>query len=486
MDCGCSFQVNEEVFNKVGKPMEYYTSNNITPPITIEWKRLPDCKKVWDILGEGYTKGVFQLESGLGRSYAKKLKPTCLEHLSALGSILRPGCLESLDEKGISTTDHYCLRKNLAEEVTYPHDCLRDALGKTYGIPIYQEQAIAIARIVAGFSLQEADILRRGIGKKLAEVIAQCRTMFIEGAKKTGIVSDEVAHKLFDNIEASQRYSFNKCLSPYTLVTTKRGEISLKDVMIGDKVLCPGDKWANIKAIYNSGNKHVYFVKFYSGHTIKCSIDHKFLSVDGILPLHQIFARRIGILSNKGTYEHIESITAVGIEQTMDIEIDSDNHIFFGDGLATSNSHSYAYALNGYRSGYAKVHTPVHFFCSYLRHAENKQKPLLEIAELVNEAKIFGIKIYTPSLANLKEHFHIVNSKGIRYGIIDIKGIGHSQFEKIKALNERAKLLYKKELHQLEWNDFLPLSNDLSKTIVENLILSGATDCYDLSKTHAV
>ncbi len=169
-----------------------------------------DCPATWALLAKGLTKGVFQLESPLGRQWTKRLKPTNIEHLTALGAILRPGCMQNIDENGVNTTKHYCLRKNGEEEIASYHPVVDAILFPTYNVLAYQEQAMAIAQAIAGFSLQDADVLRKAIGKKLPAEMAKCKKMFIDGVEKAGIISKEQGEDLFAQIEKSQRYSFNK------------------------------------------------------------------------------------------------------------------------------------------------------------------------------------------------------------------------------------------------------------------------------------
>lgn len=168
-----------------------------------------ECQKTWDLIGSGNTKGVFQLESRLGQSMAKKLKPENIEQLSALISIMRPGCLEAIRD-GKSVSNHFIDKKNGLESVDYFNKALEPILNKTYGEMIYQEQAMEIAKVIAGFDLQEADLLRKAIGKKKPEEMAKVKTKFIAGAKKMNIVTDQEAEQIFGWIEKSQRYSFNK------------------------------------------------------------------------------------------------------------------------------------------------------------------------------------------------------------------------------------------------------------------------------------
>tara|TARA_Y100001938_G_scaffold151211_1_gene247588 strand:- start:19451 stop:21085 length:1635 start_codon:yes stop_codon:yes gene_type:complete len=192
-DCGCEFEEDR---------------NGIVFDCDIT--KLPlDCSATWDLICEGNTKGVFQLESQLGRSLAKQAKPRNISELSDLIAIMRPGCLEAI-VKGKSLTMHYIDRKKHVDHVEYFHESLRPILESTYGILVYQEQAILIATEIAGFDLQEADILRKAIGKKKTDVMAKVKKSFLEKAESKGIVTKEEAEEIFSWIEKSQRYSFNK------------------------------------------------------------------------------------------------------------------------------------------------------------------------------------------------------------------------------------------------------------------------------------
>ena len=167
------------------------------------------CQKTWDLISSGNTKGCFQLESRLGRSMAKKLKPENIEQLSALISIMRPGCLEAIRD-GKTVSNHYIDKKNGLESIDYFHPSLEPVLHNTYGEMVYQEQAMEITKIVAGFDLQEADMLRKAIGKKKPEEMAKVKFKFMEGSQKVGLLSISQSEEIFSWIEKSQRYSFNK------------------------------------------------------------------------------------------------------------------------------------------------------------------------------------------------------------------------------------------------------------------------------------
>ena len=164
---------------------------------------------VWDLICEGRTKGVFQLESQLGRSWAKRVKPRNISELAALISLIRPGCLKAISE-GKSMTQHYVDRKAKQDPVTYPDDSLEEILSETFGVLVYQEQSMRIAQKLAGFNLKDADQLRKAIGKKKAGLMEKVKTSFLEGAEEQGFITKEVAEEIFGWIEKSNRYAFNK------------------------------------------------------------------------------------------------------------------------------------------------------------------------------------------------------------------------------------------------------------------------------------
>lgn len=166
-------------------------------------------QEVWNYICSGRTKGVFQLESNLGRHWSKQLQPKSISELAALISLIRPGCLRAYVD-GKSMTQHYCDRKAGKDKVIYQHGSLESILSETYGVLVYQEQSMMIAQKLAGFDLKEADALRKAIGKKKADLMEQVKGQFLEGSEKLGVVSKEIAQEIFGWIEKSNRYAFNK------------------------------------------------------------------------------------------------------------------------------------------------------------------------------------------------------------------------------------------------------------------------------------
>lgn len=170
-----------------------------------------DDKPTWDLICEGHTKGVFQLETHLGKHWCKEAQPRDLEELADVISIIRPGTLKAIEE-GKSATQRYVDRKNGSEETRSLYGPIDKVVATTYNIIIYQEQAMQIAQVMAGFTESQADTLRKAIGKKKADLMKKVKGEFIEGCLKEGHDQDD-ADKIFDIIEKSSRYSFNKCIS---------------------------------------------------------------------------------------------------------------------------------------------------------------------------------------------------------------------------------------------------------------------------------
>lgn len=167
-----------------------------------------DDRDTWTMIQEGRVKGCFQIESHLGKTWCKALKPSSIEELAALISIIRPGTLKSFVD-GKSMTQHFVDRKHEKEAVPSLHEKIDSILKETHGVIVYQEQAMEIAVKMAGFNLKEADDLRKAIGKKKADLMKEVRVKFISGSKENGI-DEAKAVEIFDMIEKSARYSFNK------------------------------------------------------------------------------------------------------------------------------------------------------------------------------------------------------------------------------------------------------------------------------------
>ncbi len=160
-----------------------------------------DNKPTFKLLQRGDTTGVFQLESGGMRRYLRDLKPTSLEDIIAMVALYRPGPMELIPQ--------FIGGKHGKIKPKYLDSRLEPILAKTYGVAVYQEQVLQIARDIAGFTLGEADILRKAVGKKIAKLLKEQREKFITKAKENGTQAS-VAEKIFDFIEPFAGYGFNR------------------------------------------------------------------------------------------------------------------------------------------------------------------------------------------------------------------------------------------------------------------------------------
>jgi DNA polymerase-3 subunit alpha len=160
-----------------------------------------DDAPTYQLMQSGLTFGVFQLEGQGMRDTLRKVKPTCLEDVIALISLYRPGPMKNIDL--------FANVKHGREQPDYLHPTLQPILEETYGVIVYQEQVMQIAQVLSGYSLGEADLLRRAMGKKQPAEMAKQKTRFIDGAKERGVNENLAAH-IFDLVEEFAGYGFNK------------------------------------------------------------------------------------------------------------------------------------------------------------------------------------------------------------------------------------------------------------------------------------
>jgi len=170
-----------------------------------------DDKETFDMLAEGDSIGVFQIESSGMRSVLRQMKSDKIEDIIALISLYRPGPMDNIPT--------YIRRKHGEEKINYPHPLLEPVLKETYGVIVYQEQVMEIAKVLAGYSLGAADLLRRAMGKKIKEEMDKQRKIFVEGAIKNGVEKRQ-AGEIFDLVDKFAGYGFNKShAAAYALIS---------------------------------------------------------------------------------------------------------------------------------------------------------------------------------------------------------------------------------------------------------------------------
>ncbi|MCX6564612.1 MAG: DNA polymerase III subunit alpha [Candidatus Aminicenantes bacterium] len=173
--------------------------------VRVDMKNLPiDDPPTFDLFKAGNTDGVFQFESRGMKELLRSYKPDEFRDLIALNALYRPGPLKS------GMTAEFVKRKHHPDQVAYEIPELEPVLRETRGIIVYQEQVMRIATELAGFTLAEADMLRKAMGKKVAEIMKSQKENFLKGARKLGLISADKAKKLFENIKNFAEYGFNK------------------------------------------------------------------------------------------------------------------------------------------------------------------------------------------------------------------------------------------------------------------------------------
>jgi DNA polymerase-3 subunit alpha len=172
-----------------------------------------DDPETYKLLSRGDTVGVFQMESSGMRRFLTELKPSNFEDVIAAISLFRPGTLDA------GMVEPFVRRKHGKEPVEYPHPLLEPVLRDTYGVILYQEQVMRVAQALAGYTLEEADVLRAAMGKKQLQAMARERERFIEGAVKNGLTR-ELAGSIFEQIETFASYGFNRSHAAAYALTT--------------------------------------------------------------------------------------------------------------------------------------------------------------------------------------------------------------------------------------------------------------------------
>jgi DNA polymerase III subunit alpha len=250
--------------------------------------------ETYKLLARGELEGIFQLESSGMRQIVRDLKPSGLEDISSVLALYRPGPLDA------GLIPKFINRKHGREAIAYDHTILEPILNETYGIMVYQEQIMKIAQDMGGYSLGEADLLRRAMGKKKKAEMEKHREIFVDGAAKNG-VKTKVATDLFEQMVQFAEY----CLSYDTPVLTVEygamaiGEIVEKQLPCTVYSITPaGYVYTQpIQQWHARGQQEVFAYQLDDGTTIKATADHKFMTADGnMLAIDTIYERGLDLL----------------------------------------------------------------------------------------------------------------------------------------------------------------------------------------------
>ncbi len=245
------------------------------------------------MFADGNTEAVFQFEGDGIKEITRRLKPDGLNDIVALNALYRPGPLDS------GMVDDYIERRHGRRRITYDFKDLKDVLEATYGVPVFQEQIMAIFQKLAGYTLGEADLVRRAMGKKKREELDAHKATFFKQAQERG---HELAklEKLWQQLEGFADYAFNKCLTgdaeimnadtgeTFTIGQLASGEVAPFRTFSfdGSKIILN-----DIVEAFPTGEKEVVELELENGKTIRCTLDHKFHTDEGFLPLREILER---------------------------------------------------------------------------------------------------------------------------------------------------------------------------------------------------
>lgn len=409
-----SISVIDKICKNLG--MKY---SNIDPEDQFIYGNLQDLKTKY---------GLFQIEAPTAYRVCRKVKPKNLEDLSAILAIARPGALQFDQEYAdFVKNDRIIGSANTGSKI------LDDIMAKTGNTVLYQETLMQIANKVFGLSLDEAELIRKCVGKKLRDEMQKWKSVIFEAGKKLNI--EKAAEFYWDLLLKSADYSFNKCLSPDERVLCEDGTtLSLRSVRVGQKIKAfniskQEDHYVTILNKFEN-EAYLYEVLFSGRCFIEASADHKFLCDDFVLrPLKDIVFSNFKVKTLNG-YSAIVQVTCLGKQKTIDLEVDHEDHNFYASEICVSNSHSYSYSTISAITTYLKFKHPQDFFLECLKMAKNEPKPIETISIIKKEMDVFGIKLLQPHLLKSDKEFKKEDGN-IRFGLASIKRVSDKSIEKI-------------------------------------------------------
>jgi len=459
--------------------------------IAIDFDALPlDDAKAYALLTEAKTFGVFQLESSGMREALRGLKPERLEDVIAMVSLYRPGPMDLIPD--------FIARKHGRAKIAYEHPAMEKFTRETYGIMVYQEQIMQIASEMAGFTMGEADTLRRAMGKKDRVLMAKQRDKFIAGCVDRG-TSVGTAEHVWELMEKFAGYGFNKCLSADTWIEmadgTRRPITAVRD---GDLVLTK-DGAHRAGAVTPSGVRRVGRLTLTNGLSVRCTPEHPIFTHRGWVNAEKLApddrvavldavaaafervaarrsagARAAGLAATPMLWAAPVSFVLEGTEPTYDIEVPG-AHSFIANGIAVHNSHAGAYALVAYQTAYFKANYPVEFMAALLT---SEMGDTDKIVKYIEECRAMGLTVSPPDV-NVSAVQFSVASDTIRFGLAAIKNVGEAAMESILAT--RAAEGAFKTLDDFCARVDLRLVN---RRVIESLVKAGAFDSLGLTRAH--
>lgn len=261
-------------------------------------KKLPaDIHQTHDLFGRGDLEGIFQLESDGMKKIVQELRPSGIEDISSVLALYRPGPLDA------GLIPIFINRKHGIEKIEYQHELLKPILNETYGVLVYQEQIMKMAQDLAGYTLGEADLLRRAMGKKKIAEMKKHEEKFVDGSAKNG-VPEAVARDLFDQMVKFAEY----CLAGDTpILTVEYGVLPIREIVEKELICHVYSVDANgfiytqpIEQWHNRGDRLMFEYELENGSVIRATPDHQFLTADGqMLAINEIFTQGLDLAEMK-------------------------------------------------------------------------------------------------------------------------------------------------------------------------------------------
>ena len=351
--------------------------------------------KVYAMLQQADTVGVFQVESRAQMATLPRLRPECFYDLVVQVAIIRPGPI-------VGDMVHPYLRRRAGREpITVPHPELEPILRRTLGVPLFQEQLLRMAMATAGFTGGEAEELRRAFGFKRSErAMREVEVKLRAGMARQGI-SGAAAEAIIHSITAFALYGFPECVVGETLVIdAERGRrVKIEDVVKGSVPLahtfsCDADlklRKRRVLAGTASGPRMVHRLRTALGRELMATPEHPLLTVNGWPPLgslrpgDHIAAPRTPEMADVD-WDRVVSVEPVGVRETYDLTVEGD-HNFVANDLVVHNSHAASFALLAYASAYLKAHHPAAFYAALLN---NQPMGFYDPATIIGDAGRHG------------------------------------------------------------------------------------------------
>lgn len=422
------------------------------------------------------TYGIFQFESNGMRALMKDLSPDNIDELIALVALFRPGPLQSKMDKD------FIERKFNESKIVYPHPRLQKTLKTTYGTTIYQEQVMEIARVMADYTLGQADILRKAMGKKDMEIMRKQRAMFLEGCMNS--FRQETLKNTGERMKAPH--------NPNEKIAVDLSFENIPDCHIKTLLESSGFKFSNIDQV-------VHVLKHY-GDISDDELTLFKLEVDGMDDKHYygrfyntLIAKGVPKLQAEGLSvdEANKVMASVGVASSMFVrfnKIFALMHKFAAYGF--NKSHSVAYALVSFQTAYLKAHYPSQYMASMLTNESNIEN----VAATLAESRRMGLNVMQPNINTCGAIFKAASGdsreKNIVYGLAQIKGINKTVPHIVDIIKKTGQVKDIFDFYDKFGNYKIVDVNEkadgtvktnnktlIGKAILNNLLNAGALDC---------